>query len=384
MMAQEPPFDNDPGTEGYDFVQEAWERNRGKHVNGVGGAADLIDPTTWQNKPVPHREWLVENMVPMFNVTQFSGDGGLGKSQIALQLMVACALDFKWLGFDVSSGPAFGLFCEDDQEELHRRLASILDYHDAQFSDLKRMRMLSRVGLDNALMTFDGGFGAGEETVFAGTVLNTITNMNAKVVVLDSLHDLFGGNENSRLQARQFVGMLRNWAMESGGAVVLTAHPSLTGRNSGTGEAGSTAWHNAVRSRLYLTRPEDSAGDERLLDNKKANYGAQGDPIELMWRDGVFVRRQDDDVGIFGSIRKNRAEGIFLDCLDTLTDQGRYVTHATNSPNCAAKVMLSMDKTNGLKMRDLNKAMENLLARKEIKIVQNGPPSARRQKIVRS
>ena len=40
---------------------------------------------------MPPREWLVDALVPMKTVTLFSGDGGTGKSLLALQLAVAVA-----------------------------------------------------------------------------------------------------------------------------------------------------------------------------------------------------------------------------------------------------------------------------------------------------
>jgi hypothetical protein len=72
--------------------------------------------------------------------------------------------------------------------------------------------------------------------------------------------------------------------------VILLSHPSQAGRNSGSGESGSTAWNNAVRARLYLTRPEDGIAEQRVLTRKKSNYSASGDDVklDLLWVDGVL------------------------------------------------------------------------------------------------
>ena len=136
---------------------------------------------------------------------------------------------------------------------------------------------------------------------------------------------------------------LRTIATEADGAVVITAHPSLSGRNTGTGEAGSTAWNNAVRSRLYLTRSdaaegEDEDRDARLLKTMKSNYCASGGTIPLRWRDGVFVR-DDGPAGMLGSLARNQIERDFLDALDILAGQGRHVSHSPNSPHYAPKAM---------------------------------------------
>ncbi|MEE8531394.1 MAG: recombinase A, partial [Hyphomicrobium sp.] len=56
-----------------------------------------------------------------------------------------------------------------------------------------------------------------------------------------------------------------------------------------TGEAGSTAWNNAVRSRLYLVREEGSDQGGRVLKTMKSNYGPSDGKIPLKWDSGVYV-----------------------------------------------------------------------------------------------
>ena len=68
---------------------------------------------------------------------------------------------------------------------------------------------------------------------------------------------MFAGDENSRPQAQEFIGLLKRLARKQNCALLLLAHPSLSGMATGTGMSGSTAWSNSVRSRLYLERGED-------------------------------------------------------------------------------------------------------------------------------
>jgi len=81
-----------------------------------------------------------------------------------------------------------------------------------------------------------------------------LAEVNPTVIILDMLADLLPGNENDRAQARQFAGLLRGLAIRHDCAVLLLAHPSLSGLNSGSGTSGSTGWNNSVRSRLYFER----------------------------------------------------------------------------------------------------------------------------------
>ncbi len=57
---------------------------------------NVIDPIQLQGRPIPERKWLVPNWIPHRNVTMLGGDGGLGKSLLAMQLLTACATGHPW------------------------------------------------------------------------------------------------------------------------------------------------------------------------------------------------------------------------------------------------------------------------------------------------
>ena len=44
-----------------------------------------FDPSDWANLPVPKRQWLVPDLIPMRKVTALYGDGGTGKTLLAMQ-----------------------------------------------------------------------------------------------------------------------------------------------------------------------------------------------------------------------------------------------------------------------------------------------------------
>src|ERR1700733_1268716 len=141
-------------------------------------------------------------------------------------------------------------------------------------------------------MTFARG--GGELTPFHSHVLEAALDLEARLVIVDTAADTFGGNENDRSQVRQFVSRaLGSIAQKINGAVLLCAHPSRSGLSSGEGDGGSTGWSNAFRSRLYL-RPLDHGNGEkpdpnaRVLERRKANYASRNDEIRLRWRNGVI------------------------------------------------------------------------------------------------
>ncbi len=97
---------------------------------------------------VPERRWLVRDWIPQGQVTLLGGDGGVGKSLLAQQLMTALALGRDWLGLPVMPRKVFGLFCEDDEDELHRRQELINVHYECSFADLEmNMAWISMVGV---------------------------------------------------------------------------------------------------------------------------------------------------------------------------------------------------------------------------------------------
>lgn len=349
-------------------------------LNVTASLHGLVEPVAWHGEDVPVRRWVVPDLLPEGNVTLLAGDGGVGKSQLALQLLAATCLDRPWLGSPVRRCKAIGVFCEDDAEELHRRLADVLASYDATFGDLEDLKLVARVGLDNLLMEWPNQWEPGEITPLCSQIHNLAVEHGAELVVLDSLHDFFGGNENSRPHARQFVGALRKIAVETKGAVLLTAHPSLAGRNTGTGEAGSTAWNNAVRSRLYLTARQHDDGetdrDFRELKVMKSNYSAPGGVIRLRWRGGVFVR---DDVaqapaGIVDMIALDNA---VLAVAASLIKDGVKLLANKNAPNSLANRVRQDARCNAYKWATVAAAQERMIEHGRLVRVELGPQSRR-------
>ena len=336
-----------------------------------------VEPASFQGQPVPPREWIVESWIPQRQTTLIYGDGGLGKTILALQLATACATGRQWLGLDALRCRALVVAAEDEADELHRRQADINRALGIDFADLGDLQWHPRIDDDNSLMMFERW----EEPVateFSQQILDAARAFRARLIVLDSLHDFFDGEENQRRHARRFIKLLTALARAIDGAVVMTAHPSLEGLRSGTGTAGNTAWNNACRSRLYLRRPPDTendsdAEDTRLLRRMKSNYAKSGAELILRWRDGSFDPEHAPG-GVVKAIANSNAERAFLACLDAATEQCRSVSDSKTSTRYAPKIMATMREAKGFKARDLEAAMQRLYDSREIA---NGTPFVR-------
>jgi len=240
--------------------------------------------------PVPSREWYVDDLIPMRQVTIVYGDGGTGKSLWALQIGAAGAMGIQTLGLTPAAGRTFYLGAEDEADEFHRRLVDITHAHGKRLKDLSDFRLAPLAGMD-ALLSVPDRSGNMHPTPLWTATADYVRDFKPNLVVLDTVADLFGGDEIKRGQARQFIGMLKGLAIEVNCAVILLAHPSVDGMRTGTGSSGSTGWSNSARSRLYLTRPEGKEADPdlRILKTMKINYGKVGNELKMKWHEGVFA-----------------------------------------------------------------------------------------------
>ena len=353
------------------------EKERAKAEEDRLEPLNFINMSLWDATPPPVRQWAVRDRVPAHQVTLFSGEGGSGKSIIELQLSCAHVLGRDWFGSLPEPGPVIYQGCEDTRDEMHRRVASICEHYDVKFSDLIKggLNMFSCVEGDG-LLGVPNRSGQIEPTRLYNRLLEAAQDIQPKHIGIDTSADVYGGNEIDRGQVRQFVSLLRKLAIAANGSVVLLSHPSLTGINSGTGLSGSTAWHNSVRSRIYLT----SDGDMRTIEFKKNQYGPLGERVVVRYQDGVFIPdggKTDVELAIINKV----ADEAFLDLLDLTAKQLRFFG-AQKGTNFAPAQLAKLPQAKGYSAKILADAMERLLACGKIKLTANPTKVASRATLV--
>jgi RecA-family ATPase len=373
----------------YDDIPRAVRTAREKQPAPERPELRLIDPTKLHGVPVPERRWIVRDWLPFGHVTLFYGDGGVGKTLLAQQLLTSCATGRPWCGLVVKQCRVFGFFCEDDADEIHRRQAAILDAYGLNFADLADMRYVTGVGEDNLLVTFDRDNRA-ELTPRFHRLVEEARTFKAEVVLIDTAADTFGGNENDRSHVRQFVGhALNRFAREIGGAVLVNAHPSRSGMSAaGDLDGGSTGWSNSARSRWSLTRPigedgkEDKASQERVLTRRKANYAAAGETIQLRWSNGVLVPATAGSNPFAAVSKQMDRERVFLDLLAKCDAANMPVNESKKAGNWAPRVFAKRPDAGGHTVKDFDMAMSALFAAGRIRLETYGRKSDERRRIV--
>ncbi len=351
-----------------------------RHVAPEDDADPLqpIDLGRWQHQDVPERRWLVPGLVPEDEVTLLSGDGAEGKTLLLLQLAVAHVLGKPWLGREVRRCRVVAMLCEDSGTEIHIRLAPILQHYGSSFADIAEdLAILDRKGQENALMAWRDWNSPGIATPLLTRLGALVENHRAEVLILDSLHDIFAGEEMKRTHARQFANALAAIAGRMHGAVLVAMHPSLSGRAAGSGESGSTAWRNASRSMLLLRRPEgaDQASDERELVTKKANRTKSGGIIRMRWTDGVFIAEAGNSpVGLVDVLTMDRD---LIDGLRSMIQNGAKVPADPNAQKGFANAVRSLPACKRYVWAAVCSAQQRLIDQGKLVRVEIGPPSRR-------
>ena len=363
------------GSPGFALEDDGWE------------PLELVDPTSLFGRPVPTRRWIVEDWLPVGHVTINYGDGGVGKTLLAQQLLTACATGTPWCGLAVQRCRVLGLFCEDDKDELHRRQDRINASQGLNFGDLGDLKWASGVGQENALIRFDRT-GRHHVTQRFEDLKQIAKSIEARLVVIDTAADTFTGSENDRAQVRQFIGHVLNGLAQSiDGAVLLNAHPSRSGMGRGGDmDGGSTGWSNSARSRWSLGRPvadDGEAIDEtvRILTRRKANYASIGDTINLRWSDGVLLPPDTSANRFTAATRRAECEAVFLDLLARCDALRMAVSASKNAGNFAPRIFARRPDRKGFSAPDFDRAMASLFSQSRITLAEYGRKADRRQRI---
>ena len=242
-----------------------------------------------------------------------SGAGGVAKSAFALSIALGVAMleDGVW---DVLFGDIFRgrggkvLFVtyEDAPGEIRQRLQDLANIacHD---SGVRRRVFEEQIHVLNftggeLLFGPSGSYGPSHLPLQGWHGLwREADRLRPVLIVIDPVLAAYAGNQNDAAPVRRFLVLLASAAAEIGAGVLLIAHSNKEsrGQNAGPGHpgnvSGSTAWTDAARGVLTMSREHTNRGDSWTLGVSKANYGP------------AFISCQP--VPIFGANERGRIVG---------------------------------------------------------------------------
>jgi len=247
------------------------------------------------NEPPPPREWLVNDVIPLDEMVLLTGKPGAGKSTVALQLAASVAYGAPWLGMPVQfQMPVVYIGCEDSDREVHQRIYQIGQLPEYGTLDLTRGlgQSWGRVGKENTLAMENRKTGLISTGPFHEPLVRYLEEMpkGRKFLILDTLADMFTGNENDRGQVNQFVKGILGALKERFELTILTlAHPAKSDDSS---YSGSTAWPGTHRAHIWM-RPYDIKDPKtldhvRTLELVKTNYSKPHKIADVTWERGAY------------------------------------------------------------------------------------------------
>jgi len=320
----------------------------------------LIDAGDLDGLEPPPREWVVRSFLPRKVAVLLTGEGGVGKSMLALQLGECIRRGVPFLGRETIAGTTLIFSCEDDGEELHRRLHRIHKTVGTPRNPPGRLLFAPRVGTINALAVFDARTGLAEPTDAFRALEACAVEHRADLVVIDTTSQTFPGNENDRAAVTVYVNMMAGLAVQTNACVLLLAHPPKTGAEY----SGSTSWTGTVRARCFLRSHDDEGTRRYFLKLAKANYSPEfedelvRDDNGVMWLADKVPPSMADKINAYAQLAGHKR--VFMSALDALTRQGRAISHANRASNYAPKVMLAAGLADGCTIKQLETAMEAL------------------------
>ena len=387
----------DPGLGGYQFpadgeVYGRYEDYGADPRSGWNGEPFVTHYlASLVNEPLEPREFLDgHKLMLMRAVHVLNGDGGAGKTEIALQLAIGCTGYGNFLNLPVRQGPVLFFSAEEPLTEIRRRVDHLCYAFGIHVSDLRGLLVIDASGRQSWLFE-EGKLRQLTPTPEWERLIKTAEKIKPVALILDNRARIFAGNQTDTVLATATIIELDALARRFGCAVVLLSHPSLSGMSSGRGDSGSVAWSNAARSRSYLHHPNKMdflAEDDgkRQLTNLKANYTKAGVSLDFEWDKGLNYFRctyqppkADEDIG-----QGDKAERVFLKLLQWHENHGLPVSPVERSGQYALKLFSKMSDSmrEGISTRRFHAAMEALLHAEKIDVYDTGPPS-RRAKLLR-
>ena len=346
----------------------------------------MLDLPALASTPPPTFPWYETGWLSP-HPTLLSGRGGVGKSLLALQIGIARAAGIPFLTADAAPRQRVLYWaCEDDADELHRRIARCCHHMGVDMASLAGwLHIDCRLGLDNILMSVE--YGKPMWAPAYGLLSEQLNDLDAHIWLGDNIAHMFAGSENDRTPVTVFAAGIA-------AARGVPYCPLLLGhvaKAQGSEYAGSTAWENAMRMRLFMGRalPDQTEPDEdadnaiRVLAKRKSNYSAD-DLLKFRLQDGVLVPERAQDAadeagGMVAHIRRQNARQTVLKALGKLAEMGIVSSQATGANYLPAQ-MERFKLMGEYGKRDIVAAMDWLLTEGVIKRGPMGKDKASRDR----
>lgn len=223
--------------------------------------------------------WLMRDRIPFGELTLLEGDGGLGKTTLALDILAReTRADLMPDGVSRGTGGSVLIVAEEDRGAILK--ARLL----AAGAVLDRVRFVESVGDDRAYLTFPQ---------HVEPVRRAIAETGATVVLIDSLFSHLDRelNAHKSQDVRAVLRPLGDVAHDSDSALIGIRHWNRGAKAAADRGMGSVEFRNVARSVLSIARhPDDD--DLYVVAVSKTNLGRRCDALTYVIES--YALRGDD------------------------------------------------------------------------------------------
>ncbi len=297
-------------------------------------------------------EWLWPGMIPLGKLTILGGNGGVGKSTLALDIAarVTRGAELPDGGSKAPRGTVFVIAAEDDAADTVRpRL-------DAAGADVAKVQLIESVNQGSEQRAFR----LPDDAPLLRDAL--AEHPDARLLIIDTVTDVLPGvDEHSNSEVRTALRPLAKLAADSGIAVLLIMHNrKAPGVSSQHRLHGSIAFGALARTTLQVWavpgRPNEalltkSKSNVSAMTGQSLHYRVHGEPPRLEWLGAVDVNadeamREADDPTVASRGARETAES--------------FVREALAAGPRPSKEIESEAKAAGIALRTLRRARESL------------------------
>jgi len=244
-------------------------------------------------------DWILEPLIPAEAIIVLDGLGGSGKSWLSIDLAFAIGQGTDFVGrYPVKKQ---GVVLYFTAEETPRRFVTRLDLITAADGDNENLYWISTLDEEYPYETsiFTKDTWRITKTKTADAIEFYINEYKPVLVILDSLINFYGLDENNSSEAKRFYDLLTNWIKTYHCSFLLLHHQtkdSLRLREDDGIFRGSIVFREQARQRLTYKNIKFEDGGRtvtaRKISIEKANYYSpliEEFPLYLRWTEGKHI-----------------------------------------------------------------------------------------------
>ncbi len=276
-----------------------------------------------------------------------TGEGGIGKSWIAIELAYSVGSGARFLGqFDCLKGPVLIVDLENDEATIARRIQKITAGRveaDGKSDNIDAF-VVRKDDLVEATLHIDDVKGR-------EALCKTIEGCSPVLMIVDPLVAVHSKDENDNLLMRQVIMTLQEMARQYNLAVLLIHHPRKRGMINDGGQMirGASDLRNAVDSHLFIRKVSK---EQAIVEHDKSRHAP---PIQKFT---IEMTDSDDGTATFirytgSSTDSMEKEAAARECLVSILQE---------DTECTRGQLIAKAKTQEISKSTVERALGKLLS----------------------